>query len=302
MFTILLFSLIGLSVQLCPTQNRCCKESLRGYDCRENLRGDQCFCVSFCEVTRFNIFVEIGRTTHTVVVPKGQIHFRTSGKRVRYCQKTNTTTVQNFEGTSLTSTGATTKREEEETAAPTTSEGGGGTTGSGYSSSRESSGATTTQTTTTEDPSGPLTTPSTTELINLAAPESPNTALLVIGTVSCVICIVLTFTFIHLCKRRQRTMIQRIPSPLPVPHHSSPIFFPLTPPSSIDTSTPLYTPSLFSTSETSSLSDVSLFDVSTIPAAAPLSKPSYEQIDLTTFNPLKRVTRSMTKCQTKKNM
>lgn len=59
-------------------------------------------------------------------------------------------------------------------------------------------------------------------------------------------------------------------------------------------STPLHTPSLFSSS-TPSLSDVPLFDVLTVPAAAS-SEPYYEEkIEMSTFGRLDRtITRSMT--------
>lgn len=69
----------------------------------------------------------------------------------------------------------------------------------------------------------------------------------------------------------------------------SPIYSPHSPPLGIDMSTPLHTPSLFSSS-TSNLSDPTIFDVLAVPAAA-----SSKQIEMSTFGSLiRRVTRSMT--------
>nr|XP_034316374.1 mucin-6-like [Crassostrea gigas] len=117
-----------------------------------------------------------------------------------------------------------------------------------------------------------------------------STTLILVTSISISICLIITIIFIVI-RRKRHTTIHRLPSPIPF-IQESPIYTPPSPPLSIDMSTPLHTPSLFSTSTSSS--EISLFDVSTVPAAAS-SKPYYEEhCEMSTFGKInRRVTRSM---------
>ncbi|XP_065933740.1 uncharacterized protein [Magallana gigas] len=117
-----------------------------------------------------------------------------------------------------------------------------------------------------------------------------STTLILVTSISISICLIITIIFIVI-RRKRHTTIHRLPSPIPF-IQESPIYTPPSPPLSIDMSTPLHTPSLFSTSTSSS--EISLFDVSTVPAAAS-SKPYYEEhCEMSTFGNInRRVTRSM---------
>nr|XP_034317099.1 uncharacterized protein LOC105331886 [Crassostrea gigas] len=117
-----------------------------------------------------------------------------------------------------------------------------------------------------------------------------STTLILVTSISISICLIITIIFIVI-RRKRHTTIHRLPSPIPF-IQESPIYTPPSPPLSIDMSTPLHTPSLFSTSTSSS--EISLFDVSTVPAAAS-SKPYYdEHCEMSTFGNInRRVARSM---------
>nr|XP_022311142.1 cell wall protein DAN4-like [Crassostrea virginica] len=177
-----------------------------------------------------------------------------------------TSTVQSSEETKSTPASSTVQSSEGTTSTTSTvqsSEAAVETTKTGQEGGRAPTSVTRVNRTTTSTPTR-------------SPPSGGSTYTIIVITASCVgVILAAALVFLLLRKKRGTATIHRLPSPLPVPHFS-PIYTPPSPPLSIDSSTPLQTPSLFS-SETSSKSDKSLFDVSTIPAQpmvpAAASKP-----------------------------